>query len=131
MLPGIPEIWLPRTEDLDHHRRRVHKVLTDLAPDIVEASSWEAETLHYARRPRRYRAPVVVRGDLSASTMEAFDHLVVAEKELLGLADAVLAVSEFAVTYGIPRPVVATNSGEPVVCEFASPDTAQAAQEEL
>jgi D-inositol-3-phosphate glycosyltransferase len=77
----------------------------------------EAETLQYSRRPVTERAPVVVRGDLSAATMRAFDHLVTAERELVHAADVVLAVSEFAATdiataYRIPRPRVVANGVE-------------------
>lgn len=80
----------------------------------MESSSWEAETLHYARRPAAGRAPVVVRGDLSAATMRAGQHLITAEHELLHLAEAVLAVSKFAATdlavaYRLPPPMVVAN----------------------
>ena len=113
-LPGIPAVTLPRSDDLDQPRPLVEATLIALAPDVVESSSWEAETLHYARRPRRERAPVVIRGDLSAGTMRAFDHLITAERDLVQAADVVLAVSEFAATdlamsYGIPRPTVVAN----------------------
>jgi D-inositol-3-phosphate glycosyltransferase len=116
-LTGIPVLALPRTDDLDAHRHAVETTLTGLAPDVVESSSWEAETLHYARRPAAARAPVVVRGDLSAATMRAFGHLITAERELLHAAEQVLAVSEFAATdlaaaYGIPRPTVVANGVE-------------------
>lgn len=111
---GIRVLTLPRTEDLDAHRRAVAEVLVAVRPDVVEASSWEAETLHYARRPAATRAPVVVRGDLSAATMRAWPHLITTERDLLHLAGAVLAVSEFAAddlaaAYRIPRPVVVAN----------------------
>lgn len=113
-LPGIRVLTLPRTEDLDAHRRAVSEALTVLRPDIAESSSWEAETLHYARRPAAGRAPVVVRGDLPAATMRAWPHLITAEQDLLRLADTVLAVSAFAAAdlaraYRIPRPAVVTN----------------------
>ncbi|MGH3160077.1 MAG: glycosyltransferase family 4 protein, partial [Streptosporangiaceae bacterium] len=113
-LPGIGVLALPRTEDLDAHRRAVAETLTALRPDIAESSSWEAETLHYARQPAARRAPVVVRGDLSAATMQAWPHLVNAERDLLAVADTVLAVSEFAAAdlasaYHIPRPAVVAN----------------------
>ncbi|MGH3831314.1 MAG: glycosyltransferase family 4 protein [Pseudonocardiaceae bacterium] len=114
VLHDIPVLTLPRTEDLAARRRAVDKALAALRPDVVESSSWEAETLHYARRPAGIRAPVVVRGDLSAATMRAWPHLITAEHDLLRLVDAVLAVSEFAATdlataYHIPRPVVIAN----------------------
>jgi hypothetical protein len=67
-LKGIRVFTLPRTDDLDIHRQTVDQTLTALRPDVVESSSWEAETLHYARRPATKRAPVVVRGDLTRST---------------------------------------------------------------
>jgi D-inositol-3-phosphate glycosyltransferase len=116
-LEGIRVFTLPRTDDLDSHRRTVEATLHALCPDVVESSSWEAETLHYARRPRPERAPVVVRGDLSAATMRAFDHLITAEHELVRVADAVLAVSEFAAAdlaaaYDIPCPSVVANGVE-------------------
>ncbi|MGH3979785.1 MAG: glycosyltransferase family 4 protein [Pseudonocardiaceae bacterium] len=114
VLKGIRVITLPRTDDLDTHRQGVDQTLAALRPDVVESSSWEAETLHYARRPTAARAPVVVRGDLSAATMCAFAHLITAERDLVHAADAVLAVSEFAATdlaaaYLIPRPTVVPN----------------------
>jgi D-inositol-3-phosphate glycosyltransferase len=50
-LQGTRVITLPRTEDMERHRQAVTETLASLAPDIAEASSWEAETLHYARLP--------------------------------------------------------------------------------
>jgi glycosyltransferase involved in cell wall biosynthesis len=116
-LKGIRVFTLPRTDDLDIHRQTVDQTLTALRPDVVESSSWEAETLHYARRPATKRAPVVVRGDLAAATMRAFDHLITAERALVHAADMVLAVSEFAATdlaaaYHIPRQMVIANGVE-------------------
>lgn len=113
-LRGIRVFTLPRTDDLGAHRHAVEKTLHALNPDIVESSSWEAETLHYVRRLAAERAPVVVRGDLSAATMRAFPHLIAAEHELVHAADTVLAVSEFAATdlasaYRIPQPTVVAN----------------------
>jgi glycosyltransferase involved in cell wall biosynthesis len=116
-LQGTRVITLPRTDDMERHRQAVTETLASLAPDITEASSWEAETLHYARLPPAARAPVVVRGDLSAVTMRAGLPLVTAERELLHAADAVLAVSGFAAAdlasaYGIPRPAVTVNGAD-------------------
>ncbi|APU13092.1 glycosyltransferase [Actinoalloteichus fjordicus] len=116
-LTGIRTLALPRTDDLGRHRQAVETALADVRPDVVESSSWEAETLHYVRRPSPARAPVVVRGDLSAATMRAFSHLITAERELLYAAEKVLAVSEFAAgdlaaAYGIPQPVVIANGVE-------------------
>ena len=55
--------------------------------------TWEAELLTYAQQPRR--APVLVRGDLSAATMGA--HALAAdEQRLCQAAEAVVAVGEFA-----------------------------------
>jgi D-inositol-3-phosphate glycosyltransferase len=108
-LDGIQVITLPRTVNLEAHRQAVLAALVTLAPDIAESSSWEAEALLYARQPRARRAPVVVRGDLSAATMGALPHsLAAAEREFVRAADAVLAVSEFAAddlaaAYSIPR----------------------------
>jgi D-inositol-3-phosphate glycosyltransferase len=116
-LKGIRVFTLPRTDDLGIHRQTVEQTLTALRPDVVESSSWEAETLHYARRPAAQRAPTVVRGDLSAATMCAFPDLVAAERELVHVAEKVLAVSEFAATdlaaaYRLPRPMVIANGVE-------------------
>lgn len=116
-LKGIQVFTLPRTDDLESHRQAVEATLTAITPDVVESSSWEAETLHYARRPPQTRAPVVVRGDLSAATMRAFTDLINAERELLHHADAVLAVSEFAAAdladaYHLPQPTVIANGVE-------------------
>lgn len=107
-------ITLPRTDDLDAHRAAVAQTLRELNPDIVESSSWDAETLGYVRLPRSQRAPVVVRGDLSARTMRAFSHLVSAERELVNSAEKVIAVSDFAAddlahAYGVTRPPLIAN----------------------
>lgn len=112
-LPGITTVTLPRTEDLDVHRHAVAEALTALHPDVVECSSWEAEALHYLRRPHESRAPVIVRGEFSAATMQAAD-LVTAEYELVHSADRVLAVSNFAAhdlaeAYAVPVPTVVPN----------------------
>ena len=112
--PDIRVVTLPRTEDMTAHRQAVTEALATLRPDIVESSSWEAETLHYLRRPADERVPVVIRGDLSAATMRAWPHLITAEHDLLHLAEKVLAVSEFAAAdlaaaYNIPRPEVIAN----------------------
>ncbi|MGH3067699.1 MAG: glycosyltransferase family 4 protein [Streptosporangiaceae bacterium] len=116
-LEGISVVTLPRTGDMERHRQAVAEALASLAPDIAESSSWETETLHYARLPRAGRAPVVVRGDLSAATMRAGMPLAAAERDLVHAADAVLAVSGFAAddlaaAYGIPRPVVTANGAD-------------------
>ncbi|MGH3923116.1 MAG: glycosyltransferase family 4 protein, partial [Pseudonocardiaceae bacterium] len=62
---GADVLTLPRTEDLVTHRRAVAEVLTQMRPDVVECSTWEAEALHYLRQPRAERAPVVIRGEFS------------------------------------------------------------------
>lgn len=112
-LPGVTVLTLPRTDDLDIHRRHVANALTAMRPDVVECSSWEAEALHYLQQQRPERTPVVVRGEVSVATMGATT-LVEAERELLHTADAVTAVSDFAArdltgTYGIPAPLVIPN----------------------
>ncbi len=116
-LEEISVVPLPRTGDMERHRQAVAEALASLAPDIAESSSWEAETLHYARLPRAGRSPVVVRGDLSAVTMRAGLPLVAAERELVHAADAILAVSGFAAgdltsAYAIPRPAVTANGAD-------------------
>lgn len=112
-LPDARVVTLPRTRDLAAHRCRVALALDRLAPDVVDCSTWEAETLAYLRRPRSRRAPVVVRGDLSAATMLAARH-VPAERALVRLADQVIAVSHFAArdlaaAYGVTPPQVVPN----------------------
>ncbi len=109
-LPGVDVHTLTRTEDLDAHRRAVSATLKRLRPDVAECSTWEAELLHYLGTPDR--APVLVRGDLSAATMHAA--LVEAERAICAAADTLVAVSEFAATdlataYQLPRPPVIAN----------------------
>ncbi|MBV9026692.1 MAG: glycosyltransferase family 4 protein [Streptomycetaceae bacterium] len=109
----IEVITVPRTDDLPVHRTAVARVLDALAPDVAECSTWEAELLTYASRPAAERAPVVVRGDLSAATMGAAE-LAADEAALCRAADAMLAVSRFAATdlaaaYRIPAPPVLPN----------------------
>lgn len=94
-IPGVTVHTLPRTDSLDAHRRAADQALAGLRPHVVECSTWEAEALHYLRRPRPDRAAVVVRGEVSAATMGATS-LAAAERELVRGADAVLAVSDFA-----------------------------------
>jgi type II secretory pathway predicted ATPase ExeA len=106
-------IVLPRTSDLAAHRRAVAAALASTCPDVVDCSTWEAETLDYLQIPAPRRAPVVVRGDLSARTMGAAD-LASAESDLLHRADQVIAVSAFAsrdlaAAYHIPAPRVIRN----------------------
>lgn len=110
-LRSVAVISLPRINDLDAHRASVAEALCALRPDIVECSTWEAETLHYLRREDR--APVLVRGDLSAETMGAYD-LAPAERLLLSRADQVVTVSDFAsrdlsAAYRIDTPPVIPN----------------------
>ncbi|MBC7299450.1 glycosyltransferase family 4 protein [Nocardia salmonicida] len=111
---GIRIVTLPRTEELTAHRRAVSEALVALRPDVVESSSWEAETLEYLGLPAQDRAPVLIRGDLPAATMRAWPRLITTEHELLRVADIVVAVSEFAAAdlaaaYGIARPRVIAN----------------------
>ena len=82
-----------RTENLSARRAAVVAAVERIAPDVTECSTWEAELLTYAQQLRR--APVLVRGDLSAATMGA--HALAAdEQRLCQAAEAVVAVSEFA-----------------------------------
>lgn len=110
---GAHVVSLVRTDDLAAHRRAVAAALRDAAPDVVDCSTWEAEVLDYARQDRSSRAPIVVRGDLTAATMHA-RHLVAAEREIVHLADRLIAVSDFAArdiasAYGISRPETVPN----------------------
>ncbi|MGH3715458.1 MAG: glycosyltransferase family 4 protein [Micromonosporaceae bacterium] len=112
-VPGADVVALPRTDDLDEHRHAVAAVLRGITPDVVDCSTWEAETLTYLQVPRELRAAVVARGDLSAATMGVRD-LADAERQLVHTADAVIAVSVFAArdlatVYGIPAPAVISN----------------------
>jgi D-inositol-3-phosphate glycosyltransferase len=106
-------VTLPRTSDLTAHRRAVTAALTAISPDVIDCSTWEAETLDYLQIPASHRAPVVVRGDLSARTMGAAV-LAAAESDLVHLADRVIAVSAFAsrdvaAAYRIRAPQVICN----------------------
>jgi glycosyltransferase involved in cell wall biosynthesis len=108
---GIDLHTLPRTDDLTSHQHAVAALLDRLRPDVAECSTWEAELLDYLHAPGR--APVLVRGDLSAATMGAAQ-LVDAERALCAAADAVIAVSQFAAddltrVYGVARPAVIAN----------------------
>lgn len=112
-IDGVKVMTLPRRDNMPLHQRAVTDALARIKPDVVECSSWEAEALNYARAPRQTRAPVVVRGDVSAATMGAAD-LAADERELLHLADLTLAVSSFAsrdlaAAYGLRAPVVVAN----------------------
>jgi D-inositol-3-phosphate glycosyltransferase len=111
--PGVQVVTLPRTEDLDAHRRAVAAAVDRIAPDVVECSSWEAELLGYTALPSSRRVPVLVRGDLPAATMHALG-LVEAEREICELADRVIAVSDYAAdalseAYGLSRLLVVPN----------------------
>jgi D-inositol-3-phosphate glycosyltransferase len=110
---GLRVIYLPRTDDMEAHRPAVMKTLMRIGPTVVDCSTWEAETLDYLRLPRHERAPVVVRGDLSARTMGVAE-LAAAEGHLVRLADQVVAVSDFAAcdlatAYNFERPVTLPN----------------------
>lgn len=112
-IDGATVLTLPRTDDLGTHRKSVRTALDDLRPDVVECSTWEAETLDYLATPRPLRAPVLVRGEFSAATLGA--QALAADEQLLVLrADQVVAVSRFAAgdlatAYGIPVPPVIYN----------------------
>lgn len=112
-LDGVTVHTLPRTDDLKVHRQAVAAVLDQINPDIVECSTWEAETLAYLDRAPTNRAPVVVRGEFSAATLGAED-LAADESRLVHLAERVIAVSSFAAhdlgaAYAIPTPRVVHN----------------------
>lgn len=103
-------VSLPRDDDLVAHRARVTGVLRAIGPTVTECSSWEAELLDYARYEVAKRAPILVRADLTASTMGE-SHFVAAEREMIALADRVVAVSSFAAAdvltnYGVQADVV-------------------------
>lgn len=115
-LPRIETVVLPRTENLPVHRDAVAAALDQCRPDVVESSTWEAETLHYlrGRSLSGRRAPVLVRGDLSAATMTDDSDLIAAERDLVTGADDVIAVSDYAAAdlasvYGLPRPSALAN----------------------
>lgn len=109
--PGVEVITLPRTEDMAAHRAAVAAALDTRQIDVAECSTWEAELLSYVARPADQRAPVLVRADLSAHTMGCDPAMVDAERELLRLADAGVAVSRWAAddiahAYGHQLPVL-------------------------
>lgn len=117
-LPGIDTVVLVRTEDMSAHRAAVAAALDLVQPDVVESSTWEAETLHYLHTPPPRRAPVLIRGDVSAATMTSDRALIAAEQDLLAVADSgpddIVAVSDYAAAdlaaaYRIPRPPVLAN----------------------
>lgn len=104
---------LPRTDDLTAHRHAVAEALTRIRPDVVDCSTWEAETHAYLHSGGADRAPVLVRGEFSAATLGAAD-LARDEHELVHRADRVSAVSAFATAdlaaaYHIPTPAVVAN----------------------
>ncbi len=110
---GLRLATLPRTEDLPAHRAAVADLLDRLRPDMIDCSTWEAETLTYLNQPRTRRAPVMVRGEFSAATLGA-PGLASDEHELVHRADRVIAVSHYAAgdlasAYGIPTPGVVHN----------------------
>lgn len=112
-LDGTTVHYLPRTSDLVMHRKAVRKVLDRLRPDVVECSTWEAEALDYLGRPRGQRAPVLVRGEFSATTLGAPD-LAADERQLVHHADRVIAVSawaacDLATAYTIATPTAIPN----------------------
>jgi glycosyltransferase involved in cell wall biosynthesis len=116
-IDGVAVKLLPRTTDPAAHREAVANLLTDLAPDVVECSTWDAEALHYLRLPRSRRAPVVVRGEFSAATLGAHS-MIEPERGLLHRAERVIAVSHYAAqdlaaAYGISLPQVVPNGVDP------------------
>lgn len=112
-MPGVTVVSLPRTENVKVHRGAVADALHDVAPDVVECSTWEAETLHYLAVPRKHRAPVLVRGEFSAARLGAPD-LARDERQLVHAAERVIAVSQYAARdlaqeYAISLPLAVPN----------------------
>lgn len=110
-ISGVTTVSLPRTENLTQHREGVARALDGAAPDVVDCSTWEAETLHYLARPRTRRAAVLVRGEFSSARPGA-PQLARDERLLVHAADKVVAVSNYAARdlaheYGIPHPQAA------------------------
>ncbi len=117
VIDGVNIAALPRTGDLTGHRAAVADLLTTIQPDIVECSTWEAETLAYLSQPAGRRAPVLVRGEFSAATLGARD-LADAERDLVRRTDQVIAVSDYtardlAAAYGIPVAIRDALAGDP------------------
>ncbi|WP_431728487.1 glycosyltransferase family 4 protein [Verrucosispora sp. TAA-831] len=109
----VTVVSLPRTEDLVQHREAVADALDAVRPDVVDCSTWEAETLRYLAKPREDRAPVLVRGEFSAVRLDA-GGLARDEHQLVQAADQVIAVSQYAAQdltteYGIPLPLAVAN----------------------
>ncbi|MFF0488814.1 glycosyltransferase family 4 protein [Nocardia sp. NPDC004068] len=95
VVDGARVISLRRTDDPSAHRAAVAAALQQLRPDVVDCSTWEAETLAYLNIPRGDRAPVLVRGEFSAATLGA-PELAAAEQQLVQCAERVIAVSHYA-----------------------------------
>lgn len=116
--------------DGDARLDAVAERLNEIRPDVVECSTWEYELLHYARQPRRKRAPVVVRCDLTAHTLGA-PAMVEGERELVRRSDLNVAVSRFAgrdveAAYGVAVPEVVANG---VDAELFAPAAAGSVRE--
>jgi D-inositol-3-phosphate glycosyltransferase len=112
-ISGVTTVSLPRTENLTEHRNAVALAIDQAQPDVVDCSTWEAETLHYLARPRTRRSPVLVRGEFSAARLGAWQ-LARDEQRLVHAADQVIAVSDYAARdlareYGIALPPVVAN----------------------
>ncbi|WP_280140877.1 glycosyltransferase family 4 protein [Nocardia vulneris] len=113
VVEGVRVVTMPRTEDLVAHRAGVAKLLWQIEPDVIDCSTWEAETLTYLTDLRPGRAPVLVRGEFSARTIGA-PQLAHDERQLVRRADRVIAVSHYAArdladAYDIAAPAVIYN----------------------
>jgi D-inositol-3-phosphate glycosyltransferase len=105
-VPCTEVVYLPRTQEHNRHLQAVSDVLMNLKPDVAECSTWEFELLGYLTVPLRRRAPVLIRGDLSAKTMGVPEYSS-GECELLKRSDLNIAISAFAqrdleAAYGVP-----------------------------
>jgi D-inositol-3-phosphate glycosyltransferase len=112
-ISGVTTVSLPRTENRTEHRNAVALAIDQAQPDVVDCSTWEAETLHYLARPRTRRSPVLVRGEFSAARLGAWQ-LARDEQRLVHAVDQVIAVSDYAARdlareYGIALPPVVAN----------------------
>lgn len=96
-LSGVTTIKLPPIRSYDDHYKNIASILNDLSPDIAECSTWRYELLDFAREANRKKTKVVLRCDPpSGSLFEGMDEFEKHERELYQLADARIAVSEFA-----------------------------------
>lgn len=106
------QICIEETKTHDEYLRKVLEIATEINPDICECSTWEYELLQYAKQANR--APVIVRGDLTANSL-GIKSMVAGEQDLLQNCDDVICVSRFAQkdlqrSYGVTHSTIISNA---------------------